>query len=727
MTLIQKRNLLKISVFGVTGMLIIFACIQAYFLYGTHQEHLHKSQRWAEQQTQSIAQDLSSKISYVATIADELADSLSDARCSPCHLEAQLKSFYLKHSDFTSLGLAFDAAKSGTEFRLYAPFIRTNSVGAAIERLDSYYDYLAPQNIHYDDLQRVPESWYSAAQQHERQWLTPFYDVALDTHVIRYTAPLFNKSKEKIGLVFVDISLEWLSEQIEHYDLKDNNYLGLYTQQGQELYYSLKGIRQITKQLANNTVIKAENSAGINILTGDSVWHNRELLAATQWILQTTISANTSVAINGPPTVNGLTQELDNTDALKGRDRSWHILAANNPVAWVSLLVMIGILFFSCLRLLRKRTSELQLWFDTAVYTCIFSLGVVTIWFFEYGSIASKPANTTVLANKAIVEKYERDHALSSLASHDKAPTYVPVGLFIQSIEFLSASNVNITGYIWHRYQEGQESDYAVGTIFPEAITTNISVAYEETNQGETLKGWYFETTLRENFSPDKFPLDRQSVWIRLWHEKLGENIVLVPDFLAYDSLNTRSLPGIEKDFVLSGWSLYRSYFEMRENNYNTRLGAANSSSGGAVPELYFNIEIMRNFINPFLAHLFPLLVVVLMLYAIVITMSTDHEKKDFLGFNAAGVVASCSALFFVALIAHVQMRNELAANSVVYLEYFYLITYVVILLITTNAVLLSLNVKIWFIQFHDNLLPKLIYWPALTAALFLCTVWTFR
>jgi hypothetical protein len=106
--------------------------------------------------------------------------------------------------------------------------------------------------------------------------------------------------------------------------------------------------------------------------------------------------------------------------------------------------------------------------------------------------------------------------------------------------------------------------------------------------------------------------------------------------------------------------------------------------------------------------------------------MSTSEEKKDFLGFNAAAVVASCSALFFVALIAHVQMRNELAANSVVYLEYFYLVTYLIILLITTNAVLLSLNVKLWIVQFHDNLIPKLIYWPVLSGALFICTAWTF-
>jgi hypothetical protein len=389
-------------------------------------------------------------------------------------------------------------------------------------------------------------------------------------------------------------------------------------------------------------------------------------------------------------------------------------------------MVLITILLFSCFRMLRRRTSEQQLWIDTAIYTSFFFIGIVCIWIFEYGTIAATQDNSITLSNRAIIEKFQGDHALNALLAHDKAPTFIPAGLFIQSIEFLSATNVSVTGYVWHRYQEGQDSDYATGTIFPEAIATNISLAYEEKNNGETLKGWYFETTLRENFTPGRFPLDRQSIWIRMWHEKLGDNILLVPDVNAYDSLNTLSLPGVEKDFVLSGWSLFRSYFEIRENNYNTRLGRSNNANGNAVPELYFNIELVRNFINPFLAHLFPLMVVVLMLYAIVITMSTNHEQKEFLGFNAAAVVASCSALFFVALIAHVQMRNELDANSVVYLEYFYLITYLIILLITTNAVLLSLNVQLWFIQFHDNLLPKLIYWPALSGALFICTAWTF-
>jgi hypothetical protein len=714
---VKKSRLLLTLFSSITLLLVLFACVQAYLLYNSQQKKLAHSQTWAQQQTKNIAKDLGNKMNNVAAIAEQLANEVNSAACSPCNLEEKLKAFHLQYNNFTSIGMAFDAGKSATEYRLYAPFIRSNASAAAIERLDSYYDYQANSNSVTDNLLKNPEHWFTTAKQQQRRWLAPFYESALDTYVIRYTAPILNKQQETIGLVFIDISLQWLGEHIEVYDLKDNNYLSLYNSDGSQLYHSLKGLRDIIKYLAKKDSLAQDQSAPINQLTNTAAWINTQEIAGTHWSLHTNIAIDTEL--------NGKNKHYDQ---LGDMDVSgYKFLNHNTCVAWVSLIVLISILFFSCIRLMRGRTSKLQLWIDTAIYTTIFILGLVAIWIFEYGTITDTRANGTILANKAIIEKYERTHALKALASHDQAPTYIPVGLFIQSLEFLSATNVSITGYIWHRYQEGQESDFEVGTIFPEAIATNIHLAYEEKYPGETLKGWYFETTLRQNFNPDRFPLDRQSVWIRLWHEKIGDNIILVPDFKAYDSLNTRSLPGIEKDFVLSGWSLYTAYFEMRENSYNTRLGRIDTTSSSSLPELYFNIEIMRNFINPFLAHLFPLLVVVLMLYAIVITMSNDENKKDMLGFNAAGVVASCSALFFVALIAHVQMRNELAANSVVYLEYFYLITYIIILLITTNAVLISLKVNIWFIQFHDNLLPKLVYWPMLSGALFLCTVWTFR
>jgi hypothetical protein len=720
---LMTTKLRIILLVSITAVLMIFICVQAALLYRSHQQSVRASEQWANQQTLTIATDLSRSMRGIAEIAEQLAGELSSAACLHCDTESRLTNFYLRHSEPAALGVAFSAGQSGKDLVLYAPFIRSGSAGAALERLDSFYDYQAFGAVAVDDLASNPEAWFHTAQAFERQWLAPFYERALDRVVVRYTTPVFDREQRPIGLVFVDVGLDWLRDQVEGYDLRDNNYLRLHDAKGADLYHSLKGTPDFPHSGPASEPDSQVNQLQltgtlVNQLTGETAWRHSQPVTGTDWFVETIISTSTRA-----PQTSGTSADASGVGVWS---RPLAFLAEDAGIVWVAMLVVASVLLITCLRCLRRSETVGQLWIDTVVYTLVPTVGIIAIWVLEYGVTTEKHESSTILANTALVEQFQRDHALKAVRTHSSAPTYVPVGLFIQSLEFLSATNVSVSGYIWHRYAKGQESDYEVGTVFPEAIATNMQLAYEQVFEQEVVKGWYFEATLRQNFTPERFPFDHEVVWLRLWHERLGSNIVFVPDLKAYNSLNTRALPGMERDFVLSGWSLYRSYFSMRDNLYSTRQGWAGGFANEAGPELYFNIEIVRNFINPFLAHLFPLLVVLLMLFAIVITMSTDHSKKDLLGFNAAGVVASCSALLFVALISHVQIRDELAANSLVYLEYFYLITYLMILLVTANAVLLSFQVKIRFINHMDNLLPKLLFWPVLCSALFICTVWVF-
>ena len=146
------------------------------------------------------------------------------------------------------------------------------------------------------------------------------------------------------------------------------------------------------------------------------------------------------------------------------------------------------------------------------------------------------------------------------------------------------------------------------------------------------------------------------------------------------------------------------------------------ATSHDKMPELYFNLEISRNILNPFIAHLFPLAVVLLMLYGLVLTISKQEAKLTFTGFNVSTIVAACSALFFILLIMHVQLRDELAVNTIVYLEYFYLVSYITILMVTVNAVLISYDPPLGILAFKDNFIPKLIYWPILLTWIFTIT-----
>ncbi len=83
-------------------------------------------------------------------------------------------------------------------------------------------------------------------------------------------------------------------------------------------------------------------------------------------------------------------------------------------------------------------------------------------------------------------------------------------------------------------------------------------------------------------------------------------------------------------------------------------------------------------------------------------------------GFNTNGVIATCAALFFVVLLAHVQVREQFAGSGLVYIEYFYLIMYIVILGTALNAYYFSLEDSrtTKLITYKDNFIAKVVFWP---------------
>jgi len=56
-------------------------------------------------------------------------------------------------------------------------------------------------------------------------------------------------------------------------------------------------------------------------------------------------------------------------------------------------------------------------------------------------------------------------------------------------------------------------------------------------------------------------------------------------------------------------------------------------------------------------------------------------------------------------------------------MDYYYVVTYGVILAISINSILFRWGINIPFVQYRDNLLPKLFYWPVITFTLFVVTL----
>jgi len=176
------------------------------------------------------------------------------------------------------------------------------------------------------------------------------------------------------------------------------------------------------------------------------------------------------------------------------------------------------------------------------------------------------------------------------------------------------------------------------------------------------------------------------------------------------------------RDFVLNGWRLKKSFFEYQINTYNSNFGLGTEFHKTGIPELYFTIQLERTFIDAFITNLVPQLVALLMLLAMMVTISGLPEKREQFGSNRFAIIGACSALFFVVLVAHIQLRQQLALGEIFYLEYFFFLMYIAILWVSLSAFLIITDKPFSFIGYKDGLVLKILFLPLVLFSLFIIT-----
>ena len=79
--------------------------------------------------------------------------------------------------------------------------------------------------------------------------------------------------------------------------------------------------------------------------------------------------------------------------------------------------------------------------------------------------------------------------------------------------------------------------------------------------------------------------------------------------------------------------------------------------------------------------------------------------------------------LALVIAFSHIDIRRKIGAEQVFYLEYFYFTIYLTILAVSINSVAFAMGKRVRFIQYRDNLITKLLYWPFLLLFIFAISV----
>ena len=200
---------------------------------------------------------------------------------------------------------------------------------------------------------------------------------------------------------------------------------------------------------------------------------------------------------------------------------------------------------------------------------------LIAVWYLVDVDLTDVPVVGAPITSQADVDAFVAANIDPAMFA-TRPVYYVPTGVLVQSIEFLNANNVEVSGYVWQRYGPDVPADIARGFVLPESVAEAYDAEevyrFPEVDGSEVI-GWYFSATLRQPFDYRRYPFDRQDVWLRLWHRDFGREIVLTPDLGAYTTLDPAQLPGLEEQFVYGGWDPVFSGFSYALNHYNATFG----------------------------------------------------------------------------------------------------------------------------------------------------------
>ena len=402
--------------------------------------------------------------------------------------------------------------------------------------------------------------------------------------------------------------------------------------------------------------------------------------------------------------------------------------ATTGPALVPILVALLGFVLALAAAVLRPERGDTGRLIGTAaVWSLALLVALACVWYLIETGVRDDPVVGQLVTSQSEVDAYLARH-LPTSDPGAAMPFLIPTGVMVQSFEFENAFDVEVAGYVWQKYAPSVPPEVTRGFVLPEAEEAYaVEEVYRFTaGDGTEVIGWFFHATLRHSFDYRRYPFDRQDIWLRLWPHDFGRRALLVPDFASYDDLDPRTLPGLEEQFVYDIWEPEYAAFSYAINRYNASFGFDPTIERTGFPELYFNLGLKRSFVSPFFDHIVLAIVVALLLFAILILTATDEDRRQRFGISTYGVLSSCSVVLFAVIVKHGQIRSSVSPQQITYLETLPFILYLAIILVVSNAILLVSPIHLELVEYRNNILPSLLYWPLLLGLLLTVTLFTF-
>lgn len=660
----------KISNDFIISILVILFLVFLYLLFDLFlYERLNSNQIKEEGRLASKELNVNVEIflKEIEGVAEEITDQISTGIINRENLVKELEQTLTFEYEISSIGVLFSPYSYDKKLRLYSPYIIKSGNDTKQVSFDSFYDYTT---------QSTP--WYEESIELDENWTRPFYDEISDRDYIYFTKTFTMPSEngdDSSGLIFIGVSLEDIRDKLSSLNIDYPGQPYLITNEGLFVVEPSDIRSHNTDSLAEVQGSKLDFLKTKDINTNEVVYKFFTPLKSNDWIIVFEIVEN---------------EILENHSSY--RKKIINII--------ISLTILITALAFYFIRRITNNYEPIYLfWFFSTPLFALYILGSIYICYLGLNYQDKSEKEQNAILNESILEDFKLDYIRESLNKKEEPPIFIPTGVFIESVDFNSTGTANIKGIIWQKYYKTIHDDVARNVSISNANDQNLTKFFEKSFGNYTLIEWDFNINISSDFDYRKYPFSEENMWIQLKHQEFDKNIVLVPDLGSYKLGSSRYLPGLDKNITIRNWEIKNSFFSYTFDSYNTNFGIDNFIGQSNFPEIYFNVIMGPNIINVFISNFLPILIALFLMFAIFKT-ATGHY-----------VIRPYATLFLALIFLQISLRNNLGANEIVYIEYYYFLTYFIMAGVSLNAILLQ-NSKLAIVQYKSNLVPKLLFWP---------------
>jgi len=646
-----------------------------------------------------VADALDSQLYAISDRAEKFASEVLNIKSEKQLLE-RIQSESLEIPLLLGVTVAFEPGKYFGRDR-YSPFF--NKSRNEFQFVEETYDYTSRE--------LETARWYSSIVATQKaNWSAPYYAEAAEAMVVDYGVPLFDSRGDLAGVVDYAITLKDFTRIVDSLSVGEAGYGFTYEPGGDILShpdpdYLLENVFQL-RDGKDESILKEmkENREGVveynSTYTYKFSWFFFRALESTGW---------KSVLVFAEDDLLGASDQ--------GRRKTIHI-AIGISALLLALLALV-------LRL--DQYNPQRLWWMVVAVSLVITGNIVIIWYLNLTTDFSLLAdNQERIVNKTIlrkyVDRYDRDLYKLAQSNYHKVPT----GVFIESYE-LTSFEASLIGKIWMKYPK-QLYDVAppafyfpnVSAIEPRGLVSEIISEIE--SEDYFLVTWRFRVTVEQDFSYQQFPFEQNTIELVILYPDSEKKILFVPDLDSYDVLNPSVKPGLNMDISVPSSKAISSFFTFKKTDYKTTFG--NSTPVNSYPALRFTIVARRIFLSPIIANMIPILIVALIMFIVLCISPGKEDGRS--GLTIMNVIQSSAGFLFILLLAHVNERRRIETPEIAYIELFYFSMYVLITL-QSIALAMSLSGSTWRVfKYHDNLILKALFWPALLSTWFVVTMFRF-